>query len=362
MKPIRKRFRDQAIALLTRALATDDGKSGMAKSLGGLLARRSFSFDDRVLEQAPYHDLTWHPQQSPACDRDVVVISSRFRSGSTLLWNILREQRGVTAYYEPFNERRWFDTAARGSTVDSTHLNVKDYWREYDELSELGDYYREEWIDQDLFMDEHFWNGAMKRYIEILIERSSGLPVLQFNRVDFRLPWLRRNFRQAKLVHLYRHPRDQWCSMLMDIGCYPKDSAESFAQHDKFYLLRWADDLKYHFPFLADPGLHPYQLHYFIWKLSYLFGAQYSDLSVSFEALVERPEEQLAPLFDLIGLKDQFDFRGIAPLIERPTVGKWRRYADEEWFMTRERYCDEVLADFVLETKTAALNRLRAAV
>lgn len=150
--------------------------------------------------------------------------------------------------------------------------------------------------------------------------------------------------------------------MLMDIGCYPKDSTESFAPHDKFYLLRWADDLKYHFPFLADPKLHPYQLHYFIWKLSYLFGVQYSDLSLSFESLVERPQEQLAPIFDLIGLGNQFDFGESERLIERPTLGKWRRYADEEWFVTREQYCDEVLADFLHETKTAALNRLRAAV
>ena len=262
MKRIRKAVRDRLIAALTRALATDDGKSGMTRSLGGLLSRGPFVFDDHVIGRAPYDDLRWNSQVSPVSARDVVIISSRFRSGSTLLWNIMRAQSDVTAYYEPFNERRWFDSVARGSRVDSTHLNVDDYWREYDGLSELGEHYREEWIDHDLYMDENFWDGAMKRYIEILIERSSGLPVLQFNRVDFRLQWLRRNFPGAKLIHLYRHPRDQWCSMLMDIGCYPRDSIESFEQHDKFYLLSWATDLKYHFPFLADPGLHPYQLHY----------------------------------------------------------------------------------------------------
>jgi hypothetical protein len=45
----------------------------------------------------------------------VVIISACFRSGSTLLWNLFRAMEGCTAYYKPFNERRWFDPAARGS-------------------------------------------------------------------------------------------------------------------------------------------------------------------------------------------------------------------------------------------------------
>ena len=38
-----------------------------------------------------------------------IIITGRFRSGSTLLWNIFRDLPECTAYYEPFNERRWFD-------------------------------------------------------------------------------------------------------------------------------------------------------------------------------------------------------------------------------------------------------------
>jgi hypothetical protein len=73
-------------------------------------------------------------------------------------------------------------------------------------LEVLGEYYREEWIDHNLFMGSDFWDPRMKRYISILIERAPGRPILQFNHVDFRLSWLRQNFPHAKIVHLYRHP------------------------------------------------------------------------------------------------------------------------------------------------------------
>src|SRR6185295_9584612 len=113
----------------------------------------------------------------------------------------------------------------------------------------------------------------MKRYVEILIERARGRPVLQFNRVDFRLPWLRKTFPGAKILHLYRHPRDQWCSTLMDPSAFPKErTIADFAAHDHFYLRNWARDLKYHFPFLDEQHLdHPYEMFYYVWKLSYLF-------------------------------------------------------------------------------------------
>src|SRR5262245_10101110 len=42
-----------------------------------------------------------------------IFITARFRSGSTLIWNLFRHLSGVTAYYEPLNERKWFDPVTR---------------------------------------------------------------------------------------------------------------------------------------------------------------------------------------------------------------------------------------------------------
>src|SRR5262249_51397356 len=152
---------------------------------------------------------------------------------------------GMTAYYEPLNERRWFDPRARGDRTDPSHRKVSDYWREYDGLEVLGRFYKESWISRDLLMDEGFYDEELRSYVDTLIDRAPGRPVLQFNRIDFRLPWFRRHYPRAKLVHIYRHPRDQWCSSLMGDGDRVGRDATmaDFAPHDRFYLRMWAADL-----------------------------------------------------------------------------------------------------------------------
>lgn len=175
------------------------------------------------------------------------------------------------------------------------------------------------------------------------------ISALQFNRIDFRLPWFRHHFPKAKLIHLYRHPRDQWCSSLVDLKAYPHDARrEDFAAHDHFYLLNWARDLKYHFPFLAEQSVsHPYQLFYYIWKLSYLFGRKYAHHSVVFEHLVEGPKAQLGELFRVLNL-DGVGLDQLLPLFAKPSLGKWKDYA-EAWFRYHEEACETVLADFLAQ-------------
>ena len=293
----------------------------------------------------------------PAKRGDIVIITARFRSGSTLLWSIFRGLDGVTAYYEPFNERRWFDPNLRGSRVDPTHRNVSEYWREYEGLDELGHYYREEWTYRNLLMDAKFWNPSMKRFIEILIDKARGRPVFQFNRIDFRLPWIRHNFPRAKIIHLYRNPRDQWCSSLMDPKCVPADATMSeFRAHDKFYLTRWAADLKYQFPFLDERTIsHPYELFYYIWKLSYLFGVKYADHSLQFEELVEKADAKLIELFRVLDIQN-IDLEKLKALVTKVDIGKWQDYANDAWFKRHESACEEVLAGVFANEKIAGSN------
>jgi hypothetical protein len=344
---LRRQGRTALFRLIERVFKTDDGRSVLAAASAGWAPRRvrlppPVTAPYRELGRAP-HRIELEPGRQPP-----IFITARFRSGSTFLWNVFRHIDGYTSYYEPHNERRWFDPRTREERVDATHKQVEEYWREYEGLEELGAWYREDWVRRDVYMDETFWAPEMRRYIELLIENARMRAVLQFNHVDFRLPWLRANFPQAKVIHLYRHPRDQWVSSLLG-SKFPTDGSISrFRRCDHFYLTTWARDLKYHFPFLDERSVsHPYELFYYIWKLSYWFGRAYADTSVGFEDLVSDPRTWLTKLLVATDVHD-YDLDVLMGVLERPEIGKWRRYADESWFERYEERCERVLAAFLV--------------
>ena len=318
-----------------------------------LLHRQSAPSFPRELSAAsvaepPYPELRRYRRGLRSCRRsDVIFVTGRYRSGSTLIWNLFRNIPSFTSYYEPFNERRWWDPGTRGSHVDATHLNISDYWAEYDGLHVLGNYFSEDWKFQRLYMPAHTWEPGMQRYIETLIERAPGRPVLQFNEVDLRLPWLRARFPSARILHVFRHPRDQWCSALGgDLKSARSHTLREFAAIDGFYLLHWGRDLHCHFPFLTlDDRSHPYELFYQIWKLSYLFGRLHADVSISFEDLVTSPESSLRNIFSKLAVAE-YDVSTLLPLVKPVAAGKWRSYAADEWFAAIEERVDETFVDF----------------
>lgn len=279
---------------------------------------------------------------------EVIFITGRFRSGSTLMWNLFRHAESCTSYYEPFNERQWFCKKTRGDRLDLSHQKVTEYWSEYDSLPELKRFYQEDWIRHHLYMDANFWDDNMYRFIEHMIKNTKNQCVLQFNRIDFRLPWIRHHFPKAKIIHIYRSPREQWCSTLIDINSFPYDqNTQLFSQHDHFYLLNWKNDLKYHFPFL-EQAENPYQIFYYVWRLSYLFGLHYSDVSISFENLVENPDTHLPIVMQYV---ENYDRQKLKNLIVRNQKQRHTNYAALEWFKTQELSCERVLKRFFHKTK-----------
>jgi hypothetical protein len=343
-------LRNILFRLVRRLLLADDGRDILTHALNGQLATAHSLPDAQLLSLRPYADLC-SPTVPSSLTRGPIFITGRFRSGSTLLWNVFRHVPECRSYYEPLNERRWFDPNSRGAHTDNTHKHVDDYWSEYDGLFELAEHYREDWIRTRLYMDEGDWDPGLKQYINILIAQSSGRAVLQFNRVDFRLPWLRAQFPSAKIVHLYRHPRDQWVSTLLGDKFPVTGRIADFESRDKFYLLMWTRDLRRRLPVLnVDDAEHPYVLFYLIWRLSYLFGRQFADWSLSFESLVQNPEHELNDLFQYLGIETSA-MDSILRVVERPALGKWNRYADNSWFCAHEQKCEALLAEFFAATR-----------
>ena len=331
------------------------GNTSEARVIAHNVLKDLLSWQPHLIAEIEYISPSSYPElgqakseERPSSLRDdIVIIVARFRSGSTLLWNIFRHLDGCTAYFEPFHPLRPFDPSSRAQRVSSGHKHVMDYWSEYDGIRGLEAYFDEDWSRHQLLMSHDSWNPDMKRYIEILIEGAPQRPVLQFNRLDFRLPWIRHHFPGAKVIHLYRHPRDQWCSFIRDRHNVPDNSdIERFRLHDYYFLQEWVEDLQYHFPFLDwNTVSHPYEIFYYIWKLSYLFGQHYAHHSISFEDLVSSPRLCLGEIFADLRINGN-EFEKIEAIISPPRLQAWKAYADDTWFRWHEEQCERVLEDF----------------
>jgi len=275
-----------------------------------------------------------------------IFITSRFRSGSTFLWQLFGRIEHVTSYYEPLNERRWFLSSSDTATTDPTHLGVTDYGQAYRGMDDLDALFSTAWSYRRLYMDEASQDRPLQRYIAELIARAPHRPVLQFNRVDFRLRWLRSRFPEAGLLHLYRCPRNSWMSV-QHKGRVPLDATlDTFAPYDGFYLLPWQRDLRGVFPCLdLEADRHPYAVHYLIWRLSYCHGRTWADLSIAYEDLVgdlAGTMQRVAQQFAL----GTIDIGALAALNSGVLESRWRGYADDDWFAAIEAECEEILAAY----------------
>lgn len=363
---IRRPLRDLVFKLFRKAAVIDDCRAIATSVLHGLIPSQVELWQGlTALPDPDYPELGRVPTVSRSASRsDAVIITARFRSGSTMLWNLFRNVEGCTAYYEPLSHTRYFDSVEREQYVDPTHRGVEDYRAEYKGLDELAQLYRVNWAIRNFLMGPDFWDPDLERFIEVMIEKAKGRAVLQFNRIDFRLPWIQKHFPNARLIHLYRHPRDQWCSTLQDNAHRPKledakqlfnpdffltkdGTFKQFAAYDNYYLRLWAADLTPHFPFLDETRLaHPYQMFYFIWKLSYLFGRKYCHYSVGYENLISNPEPQLEELMKAANIRN-YNIEKLRALLVKPGLGKWKKYADNEWFQKHEEHCESILSDFL---------------
>jgi hypothetical protein len=296
--------------------------------------------------EQPYEELgTQHAKLKPIDRDDVIFISSRPGSGGSMLWSIFRRLRGFTSYYRPLHDKRWVASESLRPLQTKMDWMLCDTRREYDQMSVRKPCFNPDWARRQLFMDAEHSNPDLAHYIAALIDGACGRPVLYCNDIDFRLPWLRRHFPRATIVHLYRNPRDQWMSCMKDPSSVSRRTTMTdFATLDQADLLAWAEDLQDRFPILKKLE-HPYQLSYTLWKLSYLYGSAHAHFSLRYEDLQQGPKSTLPEW--LVRLRCRtFRLEEVATTVQQPRSGRWRQVDNDGWFRDQETRCENLLAEF----------------
>ncbi len=106
---MKDKIKRKSILLFKKFLSHDD----TAQLFSKLVRQNTQKIAIKNNASSPYYEYLKSQDNTSQRD-DIVFITGRFRSGSSVFWNVFRAQQSCTAYYEPLNERRWFDSEARG--------------------------------------------------------------------------------------------------------------------------------------------------------------------------------------------------------------------------------------------------------
>jgi hypothetical protein len=237
---------------------------------------------------------------------NLVFLSGDFCSGSTLLFTLFRETREYYCLYEPLHSRlrEYLIWSLR---VYEHHYFVSDYFKEYKGFNRIGELFRPEWAVKDLYLAADDPAEELYRYLNYLIETSftrGDKVLLKFNRAAFRLPWLRRRFPSAKIIHIYRDKNSQWKSIVArgQEALGREDIGQANPHFEGFNIASWCQDLQPVFPELAAAeSATGFDRFSKLYDRSLAAHREHSDLSVEYRALCKDFEPWCAKMFEAAG-------------------------------------------------------------
>ncbi|GAA4809446.1 hypothetical protein GCM10011365_15830 [Marinicella pacifica] len=222
-----------------------------------------------------------------------VFIVGRFRSGTSYFWHIFNQLDRFRAWYEPLHPQ--LPAQIKHTAPKADHVYIQDYWTAYRALDDLSRHHRIEFGSERLYLTAQDSWPELRHYLDYLINASGDRqPVLQFNRMDFRLPWLTGFYPHAQLVYLKRDPIQLWCSQRKHI---PKINRNNESYADAYELMQWCADLAPLLPFLApQKERHGFYRFYCLYRLSVLMGTYYADVVIDLDEDVFNSDNYLSKL------------------------------------------------------------------
>jgi len=293
-------------------------------------------------------------QYTHSSTKNLIFITGRFCSGTTFLWNFFNCSENYCAYYEPLHPGLL--ASIQYITPKKNHQSVDNYWQAYTSLTELEKFYCPTFGFERLAMQADESHDSLKSYINYLSQNGGNKQVaIKFNRVDFRLPWVKENFPHAKIIHIKRNPRDSWKSSRAHL---PLDAAKDMFQFNAYELTQWVIALDEYFPFIIDTSTSSYHLHYFLAKLSEQFAHQNAHMTLNFEEdILKNFNGFIQKIFDTTGLNKE----NVAGYANERVIPKSKQYSAEEitWLENVEKECDEILGklDIINMSSQQLLNK-----
>ena len=218
------------------------------------------------------------------------------------MWQIFNQLEGFCAWYEPLHPELL--TAIKHVPPKDDHVGINDYWQSYRDHPTFADFYAVEFATRQLYLDPQDDFPALLKYLKHLMALSGDQrPVLQLNRADLRLPWLRHHFPQATIIHIERNPLQLYYSQRKHID---KQQRDDFQHWDAYELLPWCWSLNDQFPMLMNTK-HDHAFHGFYWlyRMSQTLGRCLSDISIQLEVDVFESNDYIDKLKQVIDLSPQ---------------------------------------------------------
>lgn len=276
--------------------------------------------------------------------RPPIFLVSRFRSGSSFLWNLFRQDEGYLCFYEPLHDNliESIDSVRPGA---ANHRGVTSYWDEYKPIrDDLYALHEPQFGLSNLLLGPGDSYPALEKFVAYLIshaERQGKTCVIKCNRLDFRLPWLRQRFPDATIVHIRRNPRDQWIS---SVRPHPPETWDRLEENRGYDLAAWIASLAVVWPFLiTGPRRAAYYYSYLLWKLSLLFGQRFADVKLDFDTEIAEDASTLRRKLAQFFPGDFFQRPNVQQTFAPSRPGVWHRHRSADWFSELEGHAEKTL-------------------